>query len=514
MNDLVPHVRVENPCSPRGRARREAPARPGQAATHSPARAVWLFLRLTLTLTLTTLVAGAAGCAHRGAGAPANPSAVPDGTPPVTTYEMEPIKITAVPGADGGVHVEAFDAAELFEQASKALSEKRFDDAIVAYDRLLTEFPDDRYSRAGIYNAGLAHQGKKDWQGALRRFQTLAERYPDSSDAKDALFQEGVTYAEVQNWPASVQVFARLLDRRDLTADDRLEALARRGFAQFQLRDIDTAERTFQSAVSYFHQIESEERLETDFYLALAQYHLGEVNHQRFRAVPLRLPERQMETDLDEKARLLLASQRQYIDTIKLGNAEWAAASGFQIGSLYEELYDAFVQAPVPPELQASTPKAREKLDIYNAELRKKIRILLEKSVRTHEANLLMMERMGVKSEWRDKSRLAFAKLQTLLEPSESPGRASTSTSTSGPLLPGRATPAPASASPALAPAPVPAPPVSRPALPATAEPATPGSGSAPPLPTPGVGDGSKRPPDGRSDHRPASGPAPVRQIL
>jgi tetratricopeptide (TPR) repeat protein len=421
---------------------------------------------------------------------------------------MEPIKITAVPGADGSVHVEAFDAAELFEQASKALSEKRFDDAIAAYDRLLLEFQDDRYSRAGIYNAGLAYQGKKDWEGALRRFQTLAERYPDSTDAKDALFQEGATYGELQNWPASVQVFARLLERRDLTADDRLEALARRGFAQFQLRDMDTAERTFQSAVSYFHQIESEERLETDFYLALAQYHLGEVNHQRFRAVPLRLPERQMETDLDEKARLLLVSQRQYIDTIRLGNAEWAAASGFQIGSLYEELYDAFVQAPVPPELQASTPEAREKLDIYNAELRKKIRILLEKSVRTHEANLLMMERMGVKSEWRDKSKLAFAKLQTLLEPSSSPGAGPRPE----PEIPGQATSLGAPlAAPAPASAPVPVPPVSRNAVPVATEPASPGPGSAP---LPVQGEGSKRPPGGRSDHRPAGGAAPVRQIL
>jgi TolA-binding protein len=369
-------------------------------------------------LTLAAATTLGLGCAHtQGPSTPASSA-----SPPVTTYEMEPIKITAVNGPDG-VHVEAYDASELFEQASKALSEKRYDAAISAYDRLLREFEhesqDGRYTRAAIYNAGLAHQGKKDWAGAIVRFKALSEGYPDSSDAKDALFQLGSTYAEMSNWPASVQVFAQVLDRKDLLADDRLEALARRGFAQFQLHDIDTAERTFQSAVSYFHQIEASERIETDFYLALSQYHLGEVNHARFRAAPLRLPQRQMSADLDEKARLLLVSQRQYIDTIKLGNVEWAAASGFQIGSLYEELYDAFMAAPVPPEL--SQPAEREKLDIYNGELRKKIRILLEKSVRTHEANLLMMERMSVRNEWREKSKLAFAKLQSLLDPSLRP---------------------------------------------------------------------------------------------
>ena len=86
---------------------------------------------------------------------------------------MEPIKITAVSGPDG-THVEAFDAADLFEQAGKALSEKRYDDAIRGYDRVLEGVQaTSRYTIASIYNAGLAHQGKKDWEGAIARFKTL-----------------------------------------------------------------------------------------------------------------------------------------------------------------------------------------------------------------------------------------------------------------------------------------------------------------------------------------------------
>jgi TolA-binding protein len=363
------------------------------------------------TVPISILLTIGLACSHH----PAPGVVVSPSQGPVTQYEMEPIKITAVNGPEG-LHVEAYDAAELFEQAGKALSEKRFDDAIRAYDRVLKEFQDGRYTRAALYNAGLAHQGRKDWQGAIARFKALVEGYSDSSDAKDGLFQLGATYAETTNWPASAQIFAQLLERKDLTSDDRLEALARRGFAQFQVKDLDTAERTFRSAVLFFHQIETAERLETDFYLALAMYHLGQVSHERFRAVSLRLPEKQMGVDLDEKARLLLASQRQYIDTIKLGNPGWASASGFQIGSLYEELYDSFIHAPVPPELLR--PDAHEKLDVYYEEVRKKIRVLLEKSVRTHQANLLMMERLGVTNEWREKSKLAFAKVQQLLDPS------------------------------------------------------------------------------------------------
>src|SRR5207237_149709 len=116
--------------------------------------------------------------------------------------------------------------------------------------------------------------------------------------------------------PASGEVFVRLLDRPDLTADDRIEAIARRGFAQFNLGDLEAAEKTFRSALAYKQKIETEERLGTDFYLAFSQYHLGQINHQRFRSVSLRLPESQMERDLDLKASLLLQAQRAYIDTI------------------------------------------------------------------------------------------------------------------------------------------------------------------------------------------------------
>jgi len=387
-----------------------------------------------LPLLVFPVLALGAGCAHRAPAGVANPASA-DGAK-VTEMEMEPIKIEAVKGPDG-VHIESFDAADLFEQGSKALGEKRYDDAIASYDRLLKEFDDARYKRAAIYNAGLACQGKKDWPGAIARFKALVDGYPDSSDAKDGLFQMGATYAEMANWPASAEVFARVLERSDLTADDKLEALGRRGFAQFQLHDLDTAERTFRSSVAYYHQIEKEERLDTDFFLALALYHIGQISHERFRAIPLRLPERQMSADLDEKARLLLQSQRQYIDTMRLGNAEWAAASGFQVGTLYEELYDSFIHAPVPPELLQA--KASEKREVYYDELRKKIRVLLEKSVHWYDENLKMMERLGVQGEWRDRSKLAYNKLQQLLDPSyraefQAPGAAPATPAAEPPL--------------------------------------------------------------------------------
>ena len=348
----------------------------------------------------------AASCASSGQQTKPNQP----GGEPVVRLDMDPIKIEATTDANG-LHIDAYDAPELFEHAGKALSDGRFDDAAKEYGKLLKSFPESPYARPALYNLGLTQIGKKEWSAAIDSFKTLIEKYPNHADAKDSLFQLGACYAEQGNWPSSAEVFARLLERKDLNSDDRIEAIARRGFAQFNLNDLDTAEKTFRAAMAYKQTIESEERLSTDFYLAFSQYHLGQVFHQRFRKAALRLPEAQLDKDLEEKAHLLLTAQRAYIDTIKFGNPGWASAAGFQVGSLYEELFDAFMSVPVPPALDD------EARTIYKEELHKKIRILLEKSLRWQRENLLMIERLGVSTDWADKSKLAYTKLLKLLDP-------------------------------------------------------------------------------------------------
>ncbi len=365
------------------------------------------FLHPWWNLGLVAICAASLGaCATSGA----HPPAAGPESGPVVRYDMDPIRIDATKGP-AGMQIEAYDAPELFEQAGVALSDKRFDAAAKLYAKLLKGFPDSAYARASLYNMGLAHIGDKNWTEAIDAFKRLIDKYPIHADAKDASFQLGACYAEQTNWPASAEVFARILERADLSADDRIEALGRRGFAQFNLGDLNTAEKTFRAVLSYREKIENEERLATDFYLAFSQYHLAQIAHRRFQAVELRLPEAQMDKDLDQKASLLLQAQRSYIETIKYGNPAWASAAGFQVGSLYEELYDAFMRAPVPPELRG---EARE---VYQEELHKKIRVLLEKSMRWQRENLLMIERLGVNTDWAEKSKLAYAKLVKLLEP-------------------------------------------------------------------------------------------------
>jgi tetratricopeptide (TPR) repeat protein len=352
--------------------------------------------------------------AHPRAGAPASQPA-----PQVTTLVMEPIQVIARM-KDGKREYEVFDAAGLFEQAGAHLQARRFDQAIATYDRLVREFPDSRYLVPSLYNAGLAHEARRDWAGAVARFKQAADKARSPRDAVDALFHLGACYSEADNHAAATEVFARLLDRGDLAPPDRVEAMVRRGYAQYQLKDLQAAERTFRDTIGFYRKADQEQRLDADFFLAMAHYYLAEIPHGEFKRVPIRLPEKQMERDLEAKARLLLTAQGRYIATINVRNAHWATASGFQVGALYREFYDSVVGAPIPHDDLRRRAKAAgvgyaEVLKAYTEQVRQYMRPLLENAIKVHEKNLQMAERTGVDNDWVKRSNEQLEALKLLL---------------------------------------------------------------------------------------------------
>jgi tetratricopeptide (TPR) repeat protein len=337
-----------------------------------------------------------AGCAHTNQSAPREQHVT-----------MEPMVFVAQPN---GI-VETVDAASLFERGGAAYGAKDFDAAIALFDRVVREWPDSRYVVPALYNAGLALEAKGDLAAAAERYKRITVDHADAHDAIDAWYRLGFVLAEAKNWPAAVDTYGQILQRKDLTLGDRLEALARRGVAQLNARDVIAAEHTFRDELAFYHAHESEERLDSDFFVAMGAYYLGECAHEQYRSLPVRLPEKQLARDLEAKARLLLVAQSRFIDAMRVNNAEWATAAGFQIGSLYREFYDDLVGAPVPPALKG------EARDVYLEEVRKQVKTLLQKAISIHEKNVLMAERIGEKNQWVQRSNDQMEQLKKLLAP-------------------------------------------------------------------------------------------------
>jgi hypothetical protein len=116
---------------------------------------------------------------------------------------------------------------------------------------------------------------------------------------------------------------------------------------------------------------------------------------------------------LIRRAQLLLQAQREYFNTISfqnLDNLHWAAASGYRIGHMYDELWHAVMSSPVPPNLQSKEGEAA-----YHEELAKLIKPLIRHAIRYWEMTLMFIERAGVKTNWADKIRTDLTRVRALL---------------------------------------------------------------------------------------------------
>jgi tetratricopeptide (TPR) repeat protein len=354
-------------------------------------------MRWKPTPILVLLACAAAGCAH----ARAKPNVA------VTTLNMDPI--TFVAHKDG--HVELRDPDDLFEEATAAYQQNRHADALALFDRVATENPGTQHARSSLYNAGLCLEQLDRRAEAVARFRKLADENPDSAEALDALYRMGTNLVLLKDWAASEETHARILKQKNLTLSDRVEAYARLGEAMFQRGRLDDAERSLRELREMYRQHEQEERLDTDYFLAMGAFELAEISHAQYRLLPLRLPQKQLEDDLEAKARMLLLAQQRYIDTMRVRHAEWATAAGFRIGTLYREFYDDLVGAPIPDALSG---EARE---VYKEQVKKKVRNLLVKAMAFQEKNLLMAERTGEKNDWVRRSNAEMEELRALLEP-------------------------------------------------------------------------------------------------
>ena len=98
-----------------------------------------------------------------------------------------------------------------------------------------------------------------------------------------------------------------------------------------------------------------------------------------------------------QRAELLLEAQREYFNTISLNNLDnyyWAAASGYRIGHMYDELWQAVMSAPVPAHLP---PEGHA---IYRDELAKLIKPLIRHAIRYWELTEMFIERTGMQTPW------------------------------------------------------------------------------------------------------------------
>jgi tetratricopeptide (TPR) repeat protein len=325
-------------------------------------------------------------------------------TPPRQQIQFDPVTVTA------DLELDKLNDEELFAGGTSAFAANEFKQAARYFGRLADFHPDSRHRRAALYNAGLAHQRLKEWEEAGHRFSELADPAGGQGDALDAAFRVAETQYHLERYDDAVALLGVIAAREDLPVNRRLEAQVQQGICQLEAGRGEEAEKTLRKALSTYEALSDKDEVD-DYFPAQAHFFVGEIYRLHYESVKLD-PARgtdKLAEDLNYKAELLLSAQGHYLRSIRVGNGYWATAAGAQIGALYENLYEHMVNSPAPSELNA------EEAQVYRQELRKKIRVLLTKSITIYERTLETAERIGSQSAFVDRTRESLAKMKALL---------------------------------------------------------------------------------------------------
>ncbi|ATB28034.1 tetratricopeptide repeat protein [Melittangium boletus] len=316
----------------------------------------------------------------------------------------------------GDPELASLNDEELFAAGTSAFAAKEYAQAVRHFERLVDFHPQSPHRTGALYQAGLAHERLEQWEDAAARFSQLADAQKGTGDALEAAFRLAETQYHLERYTDAARLLATLADREDLPVGRRLEAQVQRGVCELESGQPERAETTLRQALAVYDALPDKDEVE-NYYPAQAHFFVGELYRLRYAEVKLD-PAKGADTlanDLNYKAELLLSAQGNYLRAIRVGNGHWATAAGTQIGALYEDLYDQLVNSPAPKELDA------EQAEIYREELRKKVHVLLTKSIDVYERTLEAAERIGSHNTFIDKTRQSLEKMKALLLQDEAP---------------------------------------------------------------------------------------------
>ena len=357
-----------------------------------------------------TIVFAVAACAH----APTSKLRPPPGaTRERAAYVFPPMEIKAGPPEQ--IAIADLNEQELMAGGTAAFAAEDFKKAATYFDRLSDSFPGSDKHVPALYNAGLAHARLAQYVEAQARFQAVADADKDAKgvvgqDGVDALFRVAECQYSLGRFTDAAATLAPLIDRADLTPARRADAATKRGICLFQGKDLASAEAQLREALRRYKEELGDEA--DEYGVSQAQFYLAEVFRSYFEQLTLspdNATEKQLTDQLESKAEMLLSAQGHYLRCMRLGDPEWTTASGYRIGELYENFHAALTTAPVPKDLD------EEQTAAYRDELKRRVRILITKSIEVYEKTLAAAQRVNATNPFIEKTRASLDRLKDFL---------------------------------------------------------------------------------------------------
>jgi len=284
---------------------------------------------------------------------------------------------------------------ELFAEAAAAAEKGDLAGAARGFDRVEALEPRGALAGEALFQSGYAHDLLGHHREALERFRRLVEQHPGHARARHATLRAVrlLNYLEDFTWAG--RYADRLLAASDLRPFEAVVAYSGKALAAVNEGDDLRAS----AYVERGRDVVERERLDlagrlpidlAPLYFALGEVHRVRAERLRFTPLP---PD--FSVALERRCQLILDAQRAYSDTWRAYDAHWSTLAGYRLASMYESLHRELVA--IPPPAPADT-KARQ--DLFEAAMRFRYAVLLEKARSMLEHTVAMAVREGERSAW------------------------------------------------------------------------------------------------------------------
>ncbi|MEZ4741269.1 MAG: tetratricopeptide repeat protein [Bdellovibrionota bacterium] len=223
-----------------------------------------------------------------------------------------------------------------------------FKNAADYYDKLATEFPNDKRSEKSLYNAGVLYRGLRQYDLAEKSFSKILARYKNSPIYHDVL----VELADVQEKIGDVKsAVATYMQSSQLLKNKSIEQSY---FARAKAASLLALSKEKDKGRKELEKLRAElEKSKTPAYkarqiVASSLFKLYDENDMaEYKNIKLNNGNK-IEDQVGRKNKSLMALATKYQGIIALGNGEYSVAALYRMGDLHEELATALFKAPAP----------------------------------------------------------------------------------------------------------------------------------------------------------------------
>jgi tetratricopeptide (TPR) repeat protein len=299
------------------------------------------------------------------------------------------------------------ELARELERGRDLLLAGKAEQAVVIFEKLVRLAPDGPTAAPSLYNAGLCHEELGDRGAAVDRYRELSKRFPAQAIARPALFRTMHLLAYDQRWPELVTSADEALKASGLTVLEKIDALGARALGLVEQEKLDEAEHEVGRARDLIEDNRLGESGKPPIELTQVSFALGEVRRLKSEKIGFSPLPPNFTDVLEQRCQALLDAQTAYTEAMRGYDAHWSTMAGYRVGQLYLKLHSEVMQ--IPPTAQSKTLAQKQ---LFEATMRLRYRILLEKGLKMMDGTVRLAERTGEASGWAARAREAKKDLE------------------------------------------------------------------------------------------------------